>query len=962
MKTPITEDKAVSEIIGALLLFAIVSVLLTSFILWYVPSTSTNNEVNFQMDTESSLISLETKMLSQKINPGDSISENVPLGISGTPPFIPAESTNIYYSSNFNATLSYSLEMNYTKQIQKKVDSVVSCANTSSKNIMNNMEISEIDHYEVKFKENGLKAGRYWGVQINGVSKSSSPLTSSSSGILSFCLPRGEYTFRINSDSKSFKPDPARGIVFVNTSSLSIPVVFTCNLNQTVISGNFGEISDLSSNNFNHISPYYGNCAETNNSYGKKICLNNWLGNSSDEMRIGDINYYRLASQQFTVGSSYESVNYVEFMLEPNLEYGNQFMQGKSSLYINIGKSMWGSAVSGSGKVINLKRNTNTTSYTKGDIREKVNFANCILLGTQHPYIRNYYLNFWESVNESSTSSGKQNKTFGIKYDNNSVGFGYGPNEFLASSGNQPCVEGVDTAYAFAAQIKCNVSSYVDEGSIMHEFDCFNITGENMKSLSEPYFFLIGYNTTCGSSTLHITENGLPADTISNLGWKMCVGENSYSVNSNSLTIQDLCNFQYSIYIPNHGEYVPDIVNGVLSIHSGCNSLSINFTNPRSELKDASGISDQGIQCIKLTHPEQFNCISMYFFNFTHNELHNSPQNTRSYVKVSLYNTDSGLQFFKVSRIIKVDGTGYYNIHFFDRSYGNGAYRIHTGTYYLSASEVDRNGTPSASDNSGWGFTTSGGYDSYIREVSQDLVLKSANNSCDSIITPYYAIQPCLSKTTNQSFIYSIRYVNDEIFSNECQRIITRDISEGGAIISSGSTEFTHSSDFVLGDGMFFSTGSHGRELSVGELPLNLFINSNGTSMKSAIYGMKITGGIPTSESNTGSSYLSMRESYRDVHNLELMHSYACDNNTMIITGLNLMDYNYTIESHFANILGRSFYSMLEGIKGTPERFTVNAGFSFTAHKDLETIKNFKGDLKLNSFSCTELGFRIDSI
>ena len=37
-------------------------------------------------------------------------------------------------------------------------------------------------------------------------------------GILSFCLPRGEYTFSVSSNSKSFKPDPARGIVFVNTS------------------------------------------------------------------------------------------------------------------------------------------------------------------------------------------------------------------------------------------------------------------------------------------------------------------------------------------------------------------------------------------------------------------------------------------------------------------------------------------------------------------------------------------------------------------------------------------------------------------------------------------------------------------------------------------------------------------------------------------------------------------------
>ena len=309
MKTPITEEKAVSEIIGALLLFAIVSVLLTSFILWYVPSTSTSNEINFQMETQSSLISMESKMLNQNLKPGDSVSENVPLGISGTPPFIPAESTNIYYSSNFNASLSYSLEMNYTKQVDRKIDSVVSCANTSSNNIMNNMKISEIDHYELEFMESGLKTGRYWNVKVNGISKSSSPATASTSGILSFCLPRGEYTFSVSSNSKSFKPDPARGIVFVNTSSVSIPIVFTCNINQTVISGNFGETSDLASINFNHVSPDYNYNTNLNKSHESTNCLGNWLGDSANVLKIGNTNYYRLASQQFVL--SYDRFRFV---------------------------------------------------------------------------------------------------------------------------------------------------------------------------------------------------------------------------------------------------------------------------------------------------------------------------------------------------------------------------------------------------------------------------------------------------------------------------------------------------------------------------------------------------------------------------------------------------------------------------------------------------------------------------
>ncbi len=962
MKTPITEEKAVSEIIGALLLFAIVSVLLTSFILWYVPSTSTSNELNFQMETQSSLISLEAKMLNQNLKPGDSVSENVPLGISGTPPFIPAESTNIYYSSNFNASLSYSLEMNYTKQVDRKIDSVVSCANTSSNNIMNNMKISEIDHYELEFMESGLKTGRYWNVKVNGISKSSSPATASTSGILSFCLPRGGYTFSVSSNSKSFKPDPARGIVFVNTSSVSIPIVFTCNINQTVISGNFGETSDLAPINFNQVSPDYNYNTNLNRPYESTNCLGNWLGDSANVLRIGNTNYYRLASQQFTVSSSYESVNYVEFILEPNLEYGNQFMQGKSSLYLNVGKTMWGSALTGSGKVINLKRNTNNTSYTKGDIMERVNFDNCILLGTQHPYVRTYYLNFWESVNESSGSSGKQNNNFGIRYSNNNMGFGYGPNEFLASASNQPCSDGIGTAYAFSAQIKCNISYVKDNSSLPHEYNCFNITKDNLKSLSEPYYFIIGYNPTCGSSSLHITEKGLNYKTHSTPEWKICIGENRYDINGTSLSINDLCDFQYSFYIPDQGKYVPDTVNGVISIHNGCNSLSITFVNSSNEVQDSSDISDQGIQCISLNHIEKFNCISLYFFNLTNDGIFNSPNNSSAYAKVSLYNTGEGNEFFKVSRTIMINRTGYYHIKFSDKSNLNDGYCLFAGNYYLSVEEVNVNGTPSRYDNYGWGFTTSGGFDNYIQEISKNLVMKSVNSSYDSIITPYYASQPCLLKAMNQTFIYSIKYVNNQIISHQCQSILSRNIDEYGAIISSGSNQFTHDSRFVLGDGMFFSSGSKRGEMAVGKLPLSLSFNSNGTSVNTGIFGMKIMKGIPTSESNTGSSYLSMCEMYNNFKDLEIMHSYVCNNNTFTVTGLNLLNFSYTIESHFAEILGKSFYNILEDVKGTPERFNVNGEFKFIDHKDEEKINNSNHDLKLSSFSCNDLGFRVNSI
>jgi archaeal flagellin N-terminal-like domain len=73
MKDVRKSDNAVSEIIGAILLFAIASVLLTSFILWYVPSTGTNNDLSYQGGTQNSFSSLDSKMLSSSLTPGSAI-------------------------------------------------------------------------------------------------------------------------------------------------------------------------------------------------------------------------------------------------------------------------------------------------------------------------------------------------------------------------------------------------------------------------------------------------------------------------------------------------------------------------------------------------------------------------------------------------------------------------------------------------------------------------------------------------------------------------------------------------------------------------------------------------------------------------------------------------------------------------------------------------------------------------
>ena len=948
MRIPTQEEKAVSEIIGAILLFAIVSVLLTSFILWYVPSTANNNEMNYQMGTQSSLISLDAKMLNPDLEIGNSISENVPMGIAGTPPFIPAKGTEVFYNSNFNASLSYSLMVNYSNQIHKNRNSVVSCANSSAGNIMNNKEVSSLNQYKLDFRESGLNSGIYWKVKIDGISKASSPLTSTSSKVLSFCLPRGKYSYRVGSDSQRLEPNPKRGIVLLNSSSTSISVNFNCNANKSLVAANFGEGAFANPVNLNHITPAYGNRTGNSGIKNKSVCLNDWLGNSGAE-KIGSTIYYPMSSQQFTVQCAFEPVNYIEFMLQPNLEYRNQFFQGNSSLYVNIGKSMWGSGLSGSGVVKPLKQNESGSAYSNGNVLEKLDLKNCICLGTQRPYVRTYYLNFWESVNESAQSSKAHAHVFGIRYDNESKGYGYGPNEFLATACNQPFDVGVQNAYGFSAGAVCNVTGE-------NSYNCFNITSDHLNGLSQHIYFAIGFTGTSGSCVLHVHENGLSKKELAGNGWNITIGGKSYIIKNNEYAISDFCNFQYSFCIQSAGNLMPGILDGFISIHVGYNSLNVTFLNPEEGLPANTGISDKGIQCVKVSNVENFNYVSMYFFNFQ------VPSNDHpGYVKVSLYNLENGSKYFKMSRIVVVDSSGFYNVHFKGNSTGNQDCKLVPGKYFLCAQDVNENGTSFYSGHIGWGFVATGGFDNYIHEIPSDMVSKSKNNTRNSIITPYYAVSPCLIRATNQTFIYSIGYRSKDVISNNFSKVETRRMGETGSIFSTGTNGFGHTGGSILEDGMVLSTGN-GDKIGAGGLPLCISNDNTGISLSSRLTGMRIKNGIPTSESNTGSTYLSLTENHRIYQDLKLFHNYSCGSETLEVTGLTLLKYNYTIKSHYANIFGSSFYNELAKPDGTENNFTEFNLFSFTYHHNEEKIVNAGKKIKISSFSYSELGFMINSV
>lgn len=111
------EDNAVAEIIGTILIIAVVIVAFTGFLAWYIPTTTASNESSFQISERTAFSDLVSQMHSPQSANGSSITETVPLGISGAPPFEPATDTSVsIYSSGtafhsmLNVNLSYTVK------------------------------------------------------------------------------------------------------------------------------------------------------------------------------------------------------------------------------------------------------------------------------------------------------------------------------------------------------------------------------------------------------------------------------------------------------------------------------------------------------------------------------------------------------------------------------------------------------------------------------------------------------------------------------------------------------------------------------------------------------------------------------------------------------------------------------------------------------------------------------------
>lgn len=111
------EDSGVAEIVGAILLFAVLISIFTSFMVWYIPAQTTSNEIHYEQQTKSSMGSLISQMHNGIPDSGSTISQSISLGISGVSIFSSPQDTefSVLPSSNaFNASLSFNIILNVT--------------------------------------------------------------------------------------------------------------------------------------------------------------------------------------------------------------------------------------------------------------------------------------------------------------------------------------------------------------------------------------------------------------------------------------------------------------------------------------------------------------------------------------------------------------------------------------------------------------------------------------------------------------------------------------------------------------------------------------------------------------------------------------------------------------------------------------------------------------------------------
>jgi hypothetical protein len=959
MKHVIREDKAVSEIIGAILLFAIASVLLTSFILWYVPSTGTNNDISYQSGTQNAFSSLDSKILSSSLTPGSSVSQSFPVGISGTPPFTPSQSTNLHYSNNFNATLNYNMEVNYTNLITTKAVSIAASANASTSNIINNNYVDSKFSYAVNFQEKGLPIGYYWTVTVGGTQKSASPICADHASIISFSLSRGTYSYSVTSDFTSDHPSPSVGTVKVTEQESTIPITFSNSSIQSVVAGCFGPTKDansINSQNFINLVTQTGICDITYHDY--------WLNNSALSNNTG--NFYPLASQQFFAYQANTPVSYLKFYVEPNMVYSEQTYEGGANVLASISEKPFGTSLTGS-VVCKAINHTSGSSYTSGGLLENLSFPKTVCLNTNGT-TQIYYLNFWEQVNESSASPNNSTAQGALNFENTSSGYGYGPNEFIGTITNAPTSANSGVSCYYEAIVNACAKSGSKQGkgnphNTGYPTD-FHISSERLTASYSSYFYLLGYNNnTSSSSSLYITETGLNSSSINDTPWQIYIGETLYQSNNSSLEIPKLPAEELNYTVENYGKYISNPESGFISILSSKNNfLNISFFEPVGSLPSFWAISDKGTQSFHLTNSTKVNFISLYLFNYTIPPGYGTGTTPTNYVSIVVCKEANGPIITPI--IVNVKQTGWEQIFLTSNITDHKAITLSPGTYNISIGDVNKQGETSFDGSIGWGFATMGGYSNYLQQITTDSMDSEVNISTNSVVTPYNANSPGSLSVTNQSYMFTIGYYNVTVSSTVVPFPISGRVEVVGSINSEGLTQFTLQETEVMQDGIIITAGTGVTYVTVNPLPIRIVGSSKGISLSSIAYNMSILKGISSSVSGTGSSIVSMTMTKSTQVNYTVGNSYTFVNKLGSVKSITLYNYSYIIHSTYSKYWADTMFTELLGAGSSQNyaSFSLFHDFNFKLSGDTESVLKTGAPLSLYSVNLKTVDFLLNSI
>ncbi|MCI2412870.1 hypothetical protein [Cuniculiplasma divulgatum] len=935
MKPVIKEDKAVSEIIGAILLFAIASVLLTSFILWYVPSTGTNNDISYQSSTQNAFSSLDSKMINPSVTPGSGISQSFSLGISGTPPFTPSQSTNLYYSDNFNANLSYGMNVNYTNIVTKKTVSIAACANASSSNILNNVEVNNQFTYSINFIESGLSSGFFWTVVISGES------LSSSGTLISATFPDGTYGYKISTDS-SQQISNTEGSVVVNGSNVNIAVSFYSKSLNGILAENNGTTGAINPINSQNQIP---DSTSSSNNFGAGT-LSNWL--TKDENASLKANY--LGAQQFNIYSKEVTATYYTYYLLPSYDYMINYYEGSSTVFTYISEVPFGKNIT---KVESFK--TTEGKLYSGFVTEKLNKPVILYKGS-------YYINFLERVNnpiQRNYESGNYVE-IGATYGSNeslmsssTCQWQYGPTEFIGTMSNPEYSVSVGESISYSAKYWEN-TGYLSS-LCCKRADNFTIISTNQViGTQEPYVFTVGYslnNSTVykvnfsqlgltSTSTWNVTINGEKSNSSSDgstITFKLPVGVYQYSANSSSLMLGN----------PSTGT--------VNVTSTGNREVNITFSRPRNSAPLYYGNTKEAKQDFHISSGgARINFISLYLYNFTSPPSSYSTGNLNYSISIQILNDSSGVSVNTDIPPItcKVNNSGW-NMFFLKKN--GGYYSLGSGRYVLEVKAND-----GSKNTIGWGFTTTGGYDNYLQKDASNSLTGLRNTPRTSNITGFN--NGALTPVSNQVFVYSIGYYNLTVSREIVTYKVKGDFHIVGSLNSKGVTQFTISETQVLQDGIILTAGKGVTYVTVNPLPIRIVDSSKGISLSSIAYNMSMSKGVSTSVSGVGSTIVSMIMTKSTLVNYTLGNSYTFNNKLGKVNSICLNNYSYIIHSKYANYWAHTLFTELLG-QGAYSSFSLFHRFDFQLSGNTEKVSIAKGaTIALYSANIKSVDFNVDSI